>query len=44
MHGGCTEKKKKAECPLFSGCGMTISAYAMTEIAYPGIDIAPGFH
>ena len=26
VHGDCTEKKKKAECPLFSGCGATISA------------------
>ena len=26
MCGGCTEKKKKADCTLFSGCGATISA------------------
>ena len=26
MCGGCTEKKKKADCALFSGCGAMISA------------------
>ena len=43
MCGGSTAKMKKMDHHFFIGCGMSISALAMTDIAYPGIDIAPCF-